>query len=136
MPTDSRRVLVIEDDRSLRELLSLVLTDEGYETRAAAGGREALDLVHEWRPDLIVLDLIMHDMDGWAFRTAQRSNGLADIPVLVLTAANSPEAQARALAAPVLPKPFELDQFLGTVRVLTDCRRHVSGGSRSLAASH
>ena len=59
-----RRVLVVEDDRSIRELLSVLLTDEGYETRTVAGGGQALAIVGEWRPDLILLDLLRRAMDA------------------------------------------------------------------------
>jgi two-component system OmpR family response regulator len=114
----SRRVLVVEDDEVLRDFLSTVLAGEGYETRLASEGRQALAVLGQWRPDLILLDLVMRDMDGWTFRAEQRLNGYADTPVLVLTAAGDPGVHARALAAPVLSKPFELDQFLREVERL------------------
>lgn len=117
MPAGSR-VLVIEDDEPLRELVAILLADEGYRVRAAPAGREALSSLHEWRPHLIVLDLRMPDMDGWAFRAAQRQTGFAEVPVLILTAAGNPERHAEALAAPVLTKPFELDDLLAHVRAL------------------
>jgi CheY-like chemotaxis protein len=112
------RVLVVDDDRDSREVVHEALSDEGYEVRAVAGGREALALLGAWRPDLIVLDVVMPVMDGAAFRAEQQRDGFADIPVLLLTAADRPERYAEALAAPVLPKPFELDALLAKVRRL------------------
>ena len=120
MPASNRRVLVVEDDQSIGELLSTVLVDEGYEVRLATGGRQALGLVDAWRPNLILLDLTMNDMDGWTFRNEQERHGLADVPVLVLTGATDPEAQARALSAPVLLKPFLLDELLQSVERLVN----------------
>lgn len=118
MAAGGRRVLIVEDDPSIRELVAMVLADEGYEARVAAGGREALDLIRAWRPELVLLDLFMGDMDGRAFLEEQRSNGIADIPVLVMTADGRPEAQAAALKAPVLSKPFQIDDLLVRVEQL------------------
>ena len=114
----SRRVLVVDDDEPIADLLSTVLGEEGYEVRVVGNGREALAVVHWWRPDLILLDLVMRDMDGWAFRAEQRRNGFADLPVLLVTAANHVDADAEALAAPVLSKPFDLDELLRRVECL------------------
>jgi two-component system OmpR family response regulator len=114
----SRRVLVVEDDEVLRDFLSTVLAGEGYETRLAPEGRQALAVLGRWRPDLILLDLVMRDMDGWTFRTEQLLNGYADIPVLVLTAVDGARKHAEGLAAPVISKPFDLDQFLREVERL------------------
>jgi sigma-B regulation protein RsbU (phosphoserine phosphatase) len=112
------RVLVVEDDEYNRELISLVLGDEGCEVWTARTGREALSLLHEARPHVIVLDLRLPDMDGWAFRTAQRQNGFADVPVLILTAVANPEQHAEALGASVLAKPFDLDDLLASIQHL------------------
>jgi two-component system OmpR family response regulator len=110
--------LVVDDDESIRELLSLLLNEEGYELRKAGGGREALDVMRHWRPDLIVLDLHLQDMDSRTFRAEQRRKGLADVPVLVLTADPAPDLHAEASAA-VLPKPFDVEELLESVRRLT-----------------
>ena len=120
MPTGCQRVLVIEDDQAIRELLTIVLAAEGYDIRVATNGREGLVMVDQWRPHLVLLDLLMRDMDGWTFRAEQRRHGLADIPVLILTGAGDPDAQAEALAAPVLHKPFELDELLRSVQGLVN----------------
>ena len=62
-----RQILVVEDDASIRGLVSDLLRDDGYQVSEACNGAEALDAVREQRPDLIVLDLMMPVMDGWTF---------------------------------------------------------------------
>ena len=116
--TEQARVLVIDDDAGLRELLQLCLGDEGYAVVVAANGREELDRLQRWRPRVILLDLLMPRLDGWGFRARQRAAGdLADIPVVVLTALPADEAAGLGAAA-VLTKPFEREALLGVVRCL------------------
>ena len=111
-----RRVLVVEDDTSIRDTLELALTVQGYEVATAANGREAMALLRRWRPDLIVLDLMMPVMDGWNFRVAQRRAGYDDVPVLVLTASRNAADSNDALgAAERLQKPFDLRHLLDTI---------------------
>ena len=115
------RVLLIDDDASTRSLLSDLLAGEGYETRTAAGGREGLRVLGEWRPDLILLDLSLPDIDARTFRIAQRKlTSAADVLVLVVSAATNAQEQADQLAAAEgLAKPFDLDHVLTTVARLT-----------------
>jgi DNA-binding response OmpR family regulator len=118
----SRRVLVVDDDDDLRHVLALSLREEGYEVRTARDGREAWRLLPRFRPDLIVLDLMMPVTDGRAFRSRQLADGSwAEIPVIVLSAARNLPAEAKALRpAAVIPKPFELDALLAAVGALSD----------------
>ena len=69
--SSSRRVLVVDDDRDIRELLVELLGGEGYLVSSAADGRQALWEAHAHRPDVILLDLMMPVMDGYQFRAAQ-----------------------------------------------------------------
>ena len=111
-----RRVPVVEDDTSIRDTLELALTMQGYEVATAANGREAMALLRRWRPDLIVLDLMMPVMDGWNFRVEQRRAGYDDVPVLVLTASRNAADSNDALgAAERLQKPFDLRHLLDTI---------------------
>jgi len=111
------RVLVVEDDRGIRDVLAAVLADEGYDVRQAANGREALAVLERWRPDAILLDLMMPVMDGWTFRREQRHRpAVAEVPVIVLSAVRDPRREAQELgAAGVLAKPFALTDVLETV---------------------
>ena len=121
MPDDRRRVLVVDDDPSIQGFLAEALTDEGYTVRTAANGREALAILRAWRPDLILLDLMMPEMDGWAFRGEQRAMpSVSDVPVIVLSAARDLDAKTRDLEpAQVFSKPFDLEALLGTIERLT-----------------
>jgi two-component system OmpR family response regulator len=112
------RVLVIEDDEPLRELVATVLCDAGYQVTATRAVREAVGVLREWRPDLVVMDLRMPDADGWAAGAPQRRSVFADVPLLILTAASDVERRARAVATPVLAKPFAIDDLVGTVQAL------------------
>ncbi len=116
-PSLPRRILVIEDDRAIRELLVELLRDEGYETRSAGNGAEGLDQI-EWPPDLILLDVMMPVMDGPTFRARQLElqAPLNEIPVILLTARRygSPQIAAMHVNATVL-KPFEDTSLLAVV---------------------
>jgi CheY-like chemotaxis protein len=116
--TDRRCILVIDDDPPLNTLLSLLLTKEGYVVRVASSGPQALDILQQWQPDLIVLDLLMDEMDGWAFRAHQQHQEWREIPVLVLTAADCPDEQRTRLGTPVLMKPFQRQELLTLVTLL------------------
>ena len=108
------RVLVVDDDPAIREFVGQALVEEGYETRLASNGKDALCQLREWPADLIVLDLMMPTMDGWTFRDKQRETGaLAAIPVIVMSAARDVTDQTERLQpAAVLPKPFDLATLL------------------------
>ncbi|TMB99615.1 MAG: response regulator [Chloroflexi bacterium] len=108
------RVLVVDDDASIRQLLSTALEDDGYEVVPAANGEDALAVCARWRPDVIVLDLMMPVMDGWTF--AKRLRERDDIPIVVLSAANDLERHAKSVGAiEVIGKPFDLDQLIPKV---------------------
>src|ERR671922_368969 len=92
-----RRILVVDDDRDLRELLGAVLTAAGYDVLMAENGAAALSVLRTVLPDLIILDLMMPVMNGWQFREAQ--NALPDyarIPVVCLSGHHAARHQASA----------------------------------------
>jgi signal transduction histidine kinase len=108
----TRRILLVDDDPEIRESLSSLLTDEGYEVSTSHDGRQALTLLRSHPTDLIILDLRMPVMDGWQFRTLQRADPqLSEIPVIAVSADGS--AQAAAIHAEhYLRKPFKADELL------------------------
>lgn len=110
--------MVVEDNDPLRAMVARMLTSVDYEVREACDGEEALALLGEWRPDAIVLDLMMPWMDGLAFRQRQRARPeLADIPIVVLTAApQMVESEPGFEANEVIRKPFRQDHLLTAVR--------------------
>jgi CheY-like chemotaxis protein len=114
-PQRGKNILIVEDDAATRDALTMVLTDEGYSVRAAANGREAIDLLRGGAaPDLIILDLMMPVMDGWQFRSEQqRHPDLTRIPVVVLSADGTVRDKAASLGAVgCLQKPIEVDDLL------------------------
>jgi CheY-like chemotaxis protein len=117
-----QRALVIDDEGPIREALEDMLLDEGYEVRTAADGLRGLEVLRDWRPDVILLDMSMPVMGGRAFREAQQGlpEELRRVPVIALTGARNADEQALEIgAAAVLPKPFDLDELEATVdRVL------------------
>ena len=116
--TDARRVLIVEDEDAVGQVVADVLADEGYEVRRARNGREGLDVLQAWLPRLIVLDLMMPEMDGWTFRAEQRRLGgqVAAVPVIVLSGAREARARAGELGAvQAISKPFDLDEVVAAV---------------------
>jgi two-component system response regulator MprA len=115
-----KRILIVEDNSDLRSLLEDALDDAGYEVRAVGNGAEALELADRWRPDAIVLDLMMPVMDGPSFLRQRRDvPPLASIPVLVLTAHPFHHRVLDGLNATLLlRKPYDLDDLLGAVEAL------------------
>ncbi len=94
----SGRLLVIDDDPMVVDLIGQLLAEESYEIEAAADGQTGLDVVARWRPDVILLDLMMPGLDGFGVLAAlQKAPGLADIPVLILTAKELNESETEAL---------------------------------------
>jgi len=117
-PTVSPRVLVVEDDIDVREMLGQVLQTEGYDVGLAGDGADALRRLRAERtPQVILLDLMMPVMNGWQFRDEQRRDPrLSRIPVIVLSGDNGVERKAGALGADAfLRKPVDLDALLDTV---------------------
>jgi PAS domain S-box-containing protein len=111
------RVLVVDDEAAIRTVLADVFEVEGYDCRLAADGREALNVLSGWGADLIVLDLTMPVMDGWAFRREQQAAPtVRDIPVIIISARQSHDARDAELApAAVVAKPFDLDELVSTI---------------------
>jgi DNA-binding response OmpR family regulator len=110
------RVLIVEDDSALGELIAQLLKHEGFETDVAGNGCDALDKAHDNPPRVIVLDMVMPVMDGWAFRAHQRyCVTLAAIPVVILSGV--PLAQLGDVgAAAALQKPFHEAELVAAVR--------------------
>jgi two-component system, chemotaxis family, chemotaxis protein CheY len=109
------RVLVVDDDPSILDTVTAILSNEGYQVKAAGGGEEALALVSAWRPTLVLLDMRMPLMDGWAVARALREAG-STIPIVVMTAAENAKRWAEEIdAAGHIAKPFDLDELLDCV---------------------
>ena len=124
--TDAIKVVCIEDDPEMIDLVKLILARQGYEVIGAMGGREGLETVEGVRTDLVLLDLMMPDMDGWeVYQQMKSSETMRDIPVLVVTAkAQSIDKVLGLHIAKVndyITKPFGPSELLSSVlRVLQE----------------
>jgi signal transduction histidine kinase len=118
------RVLLVEDDADIRDVLTQMLSDEGVQVSSANNGREALTTLQRGvPPDVIVLDLMMPVMDGWQFRLEQKKDPtLASIPVVAMSADASAKAEAIDVDAYVR-KPLEFNNLLGRIRHVVEQTR-------------
>jgi len=83
----NKKIVYIEDEQEMIDLVSLILSRKGYEIIGANGGREGLEIVKSELPDLILLDLMMPDLDGWdVYQQLKAEEDTSDIPVIVITA--------------------------------------------------
>ncbi|MET0558274.1 MAG: response regulator transcription factor [Solirubrobacterales bacterium] len=125
------RVLVVEDDADIADVLRRSLRNEGYEVRTSADGVEALDVAAGFFPDLVVLDLGLPRLDGVEVCRRLREDG--DVPILMLTARAETEDRVTGLdsgADDYLVKPFERQELLARIRALL--RRRPPRGTASL----
>jgi CheY-like chemotaxis protein len=115
-----KRVLIADDDPDTRLLLSLVLTEQGYDLDTARDGFEALALAEQQRPDLMVVDHMMPRMTGTDCVTIMKEHpALSEVPVVLVTAAPAAvQAAGRLGFHAAVEKPLELDEFVRTVRRL------------------
>ncbi|WP_328406316.1 response regulator transcription factor [Nocardia sp. NBC_00403] len=126
------RILVVDDDRAVRESLRRSLTFNGYSVDLAVDGVDALEKATAQRPDALVLDVMMPRMDGLEVCRRLRSTG-DDLPILVLTARDSVSERVAGLDAGAddyLPKPFALEELLARLRALLR-RRTTDAGEMS-----
>jgi two-component system KDP operon response regulator KdpE len=128
-----RRILIVDDDAGLRELVRINLEHEGYAILQAGDGFQCLEMLRDERPDLVVLDVMMPGMDGW--ETCRRLREFSQVPVLMLTA----RVQSRDIvtglesgADDYLLKPFNIDELVARVRALL---RRVPAVYRPLSAA-
>jgi DNA-binding response OmpR family regulator len=128
------RVLVVEDDDAIAQVLQRSLRMEGYEVRIAGDGVAGLDEAHAFLPDLVILDLGLPRLDG--VEVAKKLRLTDDVPILVLTARDGVEARVEGLDAGAddyLVKPFERQELLARLRALL--RRRPPRGQATLTMS-
>jgi CheY-like chemotaxis protein len=113
----AERILIVDDDESIRQIVRLCLTDEGFEVREAANGQAALDALADFTPHVILLDLRMPVMDGWEFSRRYANVPGEHVPIVAFVAALNAEQECATLAtASIVTKPFDLDDLLAAVR--------------------
>ena len=114
-----RRVLVVDDEESVRELIQLYLTKEGFEVVSAREGREALRLNAERHPDLIILDLMLPGLDGW--EVCRQLRGISRVPIIMLTARSEEVDRIVGLelgADDYVVKPFSPRELVARVKAV------------------
>ena len=128
MAEEKKKVVCIEDESEMIDLVKLILGRKGFDLTGAMGGREGLDAVRRIKPDLVLLDLMMPDMDGWeVYQQMKAEEELKDIPVIVVTAkAQSIDKVLGLHIAKVddyVTKPFGPQELLKSVeRVLSKAK--------------
>ena len=125
------RLLLVDDEDNLRSMLEAALRHSGFEVHPAANGRDALDAVPDVKPDLIVLDVMLPDLDG--FDVCQRLRSTGDrTPVLFLTARDATEDKVRGLTMggdDYLVKPFSLDELVARIQAVLRRTGNARGGA-------
>jgi two-component system response regulator VicR len=121
---NKNKAIVIEDDKDIANLLKYNLEKIGVESFLAYDGEEGLRLVKENMPDLIILDLMLPKIDGYAVLSAIKDNiFLSDVPVIILSAKVNPGAIVKGFrmgAVDYIPKPFNVGEFVLRVRELLE----------------
>jgi two-component system OmpR family response regulator len=118
--SSAARVLVVDDEPAIADLVATTLRYEGFETKTAGDGRSALTDVESFRPDLLVLDVMLPDLDGFEVQRKLADRGLR-VPVLFLTARDATEDKVRGLrtgADDYVTKPFSLEELVARIRVI------------------
>ncbi len=114
------RVLVVDDEANIRDLVATVLRYEGFDVRVAENGRKALTAVRSFDPELVVLDIMLPDLDGFEIHRRLTTDGYS-VPVLFLTARDATEDKVRGLtmgADDYVTKPFSLEELVARVRAI------------------
>ena len=119
----SEKILIVDDDQNICELLRLYLDKEGYQTQIAHDGETAIATFESWRPGLVLLDVMMPKMDGW--EVCRRIRALGDVPVIMLTAKGETFDKVLGLelgADDYIVKPFETKEVTARIKaVLRRC---------------
>jgi two-component system, OmpR family, response regulator VicR len=125
MTEKSRKcILCIEDEPEMIDLIRLILTRKGFDVLGATGGKEGLNLIKQEKPDLVLLDLMMPDMDGWeVYQQMKADNNIQNIPVIIVTAKAQTIDKVLGLhiakVDDYIAKPFSPQELLNSVeRVL------------------
>ena len=116
---EKTKILIVDDEKHIAELISLYLTKEGFETREVYDGRKAMDEFYSFKPELVLLDLMLPGVDGYQICTTIRKN--SDVPIIMLTARSDTFDKVLGLemgADDYIVKPFEIVELLARVDVV------------------
>jgi two-component system response regulator MprA len=119
MSETRRKILVVDDEEAIVDFVTMGLQYEGFETATAASGRDALERLRAFAPDLVVLDWMLPDLDG--IQVCKEIRKISNLPIIMLTARGELEDKVAGLesgADDYLPKPFKFQELLARVRAL------------------
>ncbi|MBD8052075.1 MULTISPECIES: response regulator transcription factor [Rhodococcus] len=131
--TPEARILIVDDEPNIAELLSVSLKFQGFEVETASNGAEGLDRARAFRPDAVILDVMMPGMDGFGMLRRLRADG-SDAPVLFLTAKDAVADKVSGLtlgADDYVTKPFSLEEVIARLRVILRRAGKVAADERS-----
>ena len=119
----AKYIVYVEDDARTVDLVKIVLRREGYVVTGAPNGREGLKLIAEVKPDLVLLDLMMPDMDGWeVYQTLRAQEATRDLPVIIITAKAASIHKVLGLhiakVDDYIPKPFALQELVDRIEAV------------------
>jgi DNA-binding response OmpR family regulator len=130
-PLQKPKVIIVDDDRDTREMLTLALELEGFLVAQAANGLRLISAMHVDRPDVILLDIMMSWIDGFELcRAIKKNPTFKDIPVIFISARKSAEderAGREAGAIDYFSKPLDMDRLVGRIRTILEGRAAVDG---------
>ncbi len=125
-PMRKPKVIIVDDDRDTREMLTLALELEGFEVAQAANGLRLISAMHVDRPDVILLDVMMSWIDGFELcRAIKKNPGFGDIPVIFISARKSVEDERVGMEAGAIdyfPKPLDMDRLIARMREILGAR--------------
>jgi two-component system OmpR family response regulator len=133
-PAPAQRILVVDDERSITDLVGTALRYEGFSVETASGGRRALEAATSFRPHLVILDVMLPDLDGFAIQERLVADGIAT-PILFLTARDATDDKVRGLtmgADDYVTKPFSLEELVARVRAILRRTSENDGASSRL----
>ena len=115
--SDAKKLVCIEDDLELVDILKIILKNRGFKIFGATGGPEGLETLRRVKPDLVLLDLMMPDMDGWEVHRQMKADAdLCHIPVIIVTADSRPITKFRGLEVAkvndFIVKPFDVQELV------------------------
>jgi two-component system phosphate regulon response regulator PhoB len=112
------RILAVDDDKDILEVLQYILEDSGYEVETLANGQDIFDTINQNPPDLILLDIMLGNLDGRDLcRKVKTNKETRNIPVILISASHDVSQSLNQIGAPddFIAKPFDIDELLGSI---------------------
>lgn len=116
-----KRILVADDEPTIRSLVAEILSENGYSVVLAQSGSEALRMISTEKPDAVLLDMMMPDINGWAVLEAcRKAPPEVSLPIVVMSTVVAPDEAKRLGAQGCLPKPFDIDEMVALLHSLVE----------------